>query len=210
MLFYVKEMSFKVCKLVLEELKDVLQSRLCLLFHYDLNSHFLFLPSLFFSLTTVSVVHCVKKTLACMSPSLSTGKSLFLQMGNSLYIQSFEFESQHTDSAISSMLVPPMNRRECSFSTRKPRFSCTLQRHDSLSAMDGWATQNGRIWQNKEYEILQSGLSRRNLHCRVFMVSFKNLFCFFIFPLVTVCDFPAVRQLFSSLVIKDSTLLCSL
>ncbi len=147
-----------------------------------LTGTFSFLPSLFFSLTTVSVVHCVKKTLACMSPSLATGKSLFLQTGHSLYIQSFEFESQHTDSAISSKSVPPMNRRECSFSTRKPRFSCTLQRHDSLSAMDGWATQNGRIRQNKEYEILQSGLSRRNLLCRFFMVSFKNLFCFFIFP----------------------------
>lgn len=115
-----------------------------------LTDVFSFYPSIFFSLRTVSVTHCVKDTLSCKSMSVTTGKSLFLQLWHSLYVHSFDLESQHMDSAICSKSVPAMSCRVCSFSTRKPRLSWTLQRHVYLSAIDGWTTQKGRMRQNKE------------------------------------------------------------
>lgn len=124
-------------------------SHLRRLFHCCYDRHllpFTFLV-LFFSLSTVSIIHCVKPL--ANPPQLQ----LSLAVGHSLYMQSFKFVSQHIDSAIFSKSVHPMSQRQCSISTRKHWFSCTLQRQVFLSALDGWTTQKGCIGEDKVYEI---------------------------------------------------------
>lgn len=80
-----------------------------------------------------------------------------------------------------------------------------------LSVCNGWLDHpEGPHTAEQTVANAVVGALKEEFLCRFFMVSFRNLLCFFIFPLVIVCDFPAVRRLLSSLVQKDITLSCCL
>lgn len=87
---------------------------------------------------------------------------------------------------MSPTLALPISLSWQSLSARKPRFSCNLQVHVSLSEREGWTTQKGCRWQNESSEIWLV-FSAKNLLFTFFIVSKKSHYLHFILFFVIVC-----------------------